>query len=113
MTQNFTNSPSSKGEEMKKPPTIKRMEKEFDDLPYRYAHSGQPNHEVLKKWFSSYLSEVLEYLKVREYKTIDHKKEKYLEFVGSEGSGETMRRWGWNMAVEELTDKIKKLKGEK
>ena len=101
MTQNFTNSQSGKGEEMKKPPTIKRMEKEFDDLPYRYAHSGQPNHEVLKKWFSSYLSEVLEYLQFKGRKR-DERCEQYAWFTEGE-----------NNVIEELNNKIEKLKGGK
>jgi len=87
---------------MNQPPTIKRMEKEFDDLPYRYAHSGQPNHEVLKKWFSSYLSEVLEYLRLENK-----------SFVGVEGIAGLVRVKSYNQAVSELNTKIKKLQGGK
>jgi len=93
------------------PPTIKKMEKEFDNRFSAEWWKGfgttddidKQGIEAIKSFFSSYLSEVLEYLQ-GEVKNVAGKK-----FPLGE------RKWCVECAQrirKELNNKIKKLKGE-
>jgi len=69
------------GLKMKQPPTIKRMEEEFDVKFVGYGHTRSEIQkdavgdyaefyiQDLKDWFSSYFEEVLEYLKLEKRNT--------------------------------------------
>jgi len=71
----------------------------------------------IKQLLSQAIKQVVESVPAKGYKVINYKKEKYLEFIDSPSSGETIRRWGYNQHVKEINqwkEKIlKELKEEK
>ena len=118
------------------PPTIKRMEEELinevlfmlgDAYPDGLSQSGMPYERALKETektaykivalFRSYLSEVLEYLRLEEDgEHISYSGAYSFSYNTKKEFRKNKEEWdmgiGYNQAVSELNDKIKKLKGE-
>ena len=92
------------------PPTIKRMEEEFDKRwdwwgKEVFGNPSIPKHDI-KSFFSSYLLEVLEYLKAkRKYLPRWIKNDK-------EFNEALLSKKIYEQLASELNNKIRKLKGE-
>ncbi|MBM3283862.1 hypothetical protein FJY90_06495 [Candidatus Gottesmanbacteria bacterium] len=103
---------------MKKPPTIKRMEEEFDkrfcvkgqdaffdkviSRTATWVRTRQPRPSEIKSFFRSFLERMLEYLRL-EKRGISM----------TQDNEEWSSACGYGQAVQELNAKIEELKGEK
>jgi len=101
--------------------TLKEFEKEFDK---KFADLGVDGNlyvnerlRNIKSFFRSYLEKALEELKMWKWKDIKTPlgvcKRKYLTMKGIRGDLDEVFDCGYNQAVSELNQKIKKLKGER